>query len=81
MKFKKKFWKKKETFIFGSPGSGRQVSGLSDILQIQHANSEKQQGEFVGLDSEEFNLCDFCGVLPKSKNSNYCNACKHENLS
>lgn len=31
--------------------------------------------------SKEDNLCDFCGVLPKSNHSNYCKACKHENLS
>lgn len=30
---------------------------------------------------KEDNICDFCGVLPKSNHSNYCNACKHENLS
>lgn len=62
MNFLKKLFSKKEKdlftykpqknrgiLVFGSAGAGRQISGFSDMSQLQHhVNSQKSQGKFVG---------------------------------
>lgn len=60
-------WKpSKFSFFKGLTVIGKAISGKQISTIIKKA---------------ERNLCDFCGILPKENDSNYCRACKHENLS
>lgn len=67
---------------------------LSSIIELQEQGYEtdgviptinylrnKISSIQIEVEKIENGLCDFCGVQTKALDSNYCNACKHENLS
>lgn len=57
---------------------------FEDFISKFRLICEKHWSNVFGKISEEKTdngLCDFCGILTKTLDSNYCNACKHENLS